>query len=125
MKDLELIKLIERLNDLSIQYSKNKSKLSIFEQTIEIELLKCNLVGDLKKKEKLLNQKSNNYKKFIELGEKVMILMEEVITKIHNEFGTELGNKSYEILGIIGNSLEEIKDEYTKVNVELVDFIQV
>lgn len=125
MKDLELIKLIERLNDLSIQYSKNKSKLSIFEQTIEIKLLKCNLVGDLKKKEKLLNQKSNNYKKFIELGEKVMILMEEVIAKIHNEFGTELGNKSYEVLEVIGNSLEEIKDEYTKVNVELVDFIQV
>lgn len=125
MKDLELIKLIERLNDLSIQYSKNKSKLSIFEQTIEIELLKCNLIGDLKKKEKLLNQKSNNYKKFIELGEKVMILMDEVITKIHNEFGTELGNKSYEILEVIGNSLEEIKDEYTKINVELVDFIQV
>ena len=125
MKDLELIKLIERLNDLSIQYSKNKSKLSIFEQTIEIELLKCNLVGDLKKKEKLLNQKSNNYKKFIELGEKVMILMEEVIAKINNEFGTELGNKSYEVLEVIGNSLEEIKDEYTKVNVELIDFIQV
>lgn len=125
MKDLELIKLIERLNDLSIQYSKNKSKLSIFEQTIEIELLKCNLVGDLKKKEKLLNQKSNNYKKFIELGEKVMILMEEVIAKIHNEFGTKLGNKSYEVLEVIGNSLEEIKDEYTKVNVELIDFIQV
>lgn len=125
MKDLELIKLIERLNDLSIQYSKNKSKLSIFEQTIEIELLKCNLIGDLKRKETLLNQKSNNYKKFIELGEKVMILMDEVITKIHNEFGTELGNKSYEILEVIGNSLEEIKDEYTKINVELVDFIQV
>lgn len=125
MEKFELIKLIERLNDLSIQYSKNHSKLSIFEQTIEIELLKCNLMGDLKRKEKLLNQKSNNYKKFIELGEKVMILMDEVIAKIHNEFGTELGNKSYEMLGIIGNSLEEIKDKYTKVNMELVDFIQV
>ena len=125
MENSELIKLIERLNDLSIQYSKNRSKLTIFEQTIEIELLKCNLVGDLKRKEKLLNQKSNNYKKFIELGEKVMILMDEVISKIHNEFGTELGNKSYEILEIIGNSLEETKDEYTKINMELVDFIQV
>lgn len=124
MKNLELIKLIERLTDLSMQYSKNNGKLFIFEQTVELELLKCNLIGDLKRKETLLNQKSNNYKKFIELGEKVMILMEEVIAEIHDKFGTELGNQSYEIMEFIGNSLEEIKDRYTKVNIELVDFIQ-
>lgn len=125
MKNLELIKLIERLTDLSMQYSKNNGKLFIFEQTVELELFKCQLSGDLKRKETLLNQKSNNYKKFIELGEKVMILMEEVIAEIHDKFGTELGNQSYEIMEFIGNSLEEIKDRYTKVNIELVDFIQV
>lgn len=124
MKNLELIKLIERLTDLSMQYSKNNGKLFIFEQTVELELFKCQLSGDLKRKETLLNQKSNNYKKFIELGEKVMILMEEVIAEIHDKFGTELGNQSYEIMEFIGNSLEEIKDRYTKVNIELVDFIQ-
>ena len=124
MKNLELIKLIERLTDLSMQYSKNNGKLFIFEQTVELELFKCQLSGDLKRKETLLNQKSNNYKKFIELGEKVMILMEELIAEIHDKFGTELGNQSYEIMEFIGNSLEEIKDRYTKVNIELVDFIQ-
>ena len=51
-------------------------------------------------------------------------MVEEVIAEIHDKFGTELGNQSYEIMEFIGNSLEEIKDRYTKVNIELVDFIQ-
>lgn len=125
MENSELLKLIERLNDLSIQYSKNHSKLSIFEQNIALAILKSDLNKNYSEKEKLLTQKSNNFKKFIELGEKILSLMDETIIKIHNDFGKEFADRSYEIMQVIGDSLERIKDKYTKVNMELVDFIKI
>lgn len=125
-----LIGMAKRHANLKMQFDKNLWKLNEFCTLIEVKMLEADIDDNEVRKVELLQQLSDNLRKFLEIGEKTLEIMkkEDEERKDLLDSGFEkrlLMDEQKKMETLIDGVLSSIQDRYTDINIKLVDYIKI
>lgn len=125
-----LIGMAKRHADLKMQLDRNLWKLNEFCTLIEVKMMEADLDDNEVQRVELLQQLSNNIKKFLEIGEKTI----EILRK-ESEERKDLLDSGFEKRLLMDSEkkmqeffegiLEPLRKKYTDINIMLVDYIKI
>ena len=125
-----LIGMAKRHADLKMQFDKNLWKLNEFCTLIEVKMMEADIDDNEVRKVELLQQLSDNLKKFLEIGERTLEIMKKEDEERRSLLDSELEkgllmDSEKKMKTLFDGVLNSIQDRYTDINVKLVDYIKI